>query len=89
MISVPVGTGDIADAMISASQMIYASRMKERILFHACKASISCGGEPYIILRQQYYIKFRPSEKTKNAKKVVDKWRMVWYYLGVVRTQLL
>ena len=27
MISVPVGTGDIADAMISASQMIYASRM--------------------------------------------------------------
>ena len=34
MISVPVGTGDIADAMISASQMIYASRMKERILYH-------------------------------------------------------
>ena len=32
MISVPVGTDDIADAMISASQMIYASRMKERIL---------------------------------------------------------
>ena len=28
MISVPDGTGDIADAMISASQMIYASRMK-------------------------------------------------------------
>ena len=27
MISVPVGTGDIADAMISATQMIYASRM--------------------------------------------------------------
>ena len=34
MISVPVGTGDIADTMISASQMIYASRMKERILYH-------------------------------------------------------
>ena len=34
MISVPVVTGDIADAMISASQMIYASRMKERILYH-------------------------------------------------------
>ena len=28
MISVPCGTGDIATAMISASQMIYASRMK-------------------------------------------------------------
>ena len=34
MISVPCGTGDIADAMISAPQMIYASRMKERILYH-------------------------------------------------------
>ena len=43
MISVPVGTGDIADAMISASQMIYASRMEERILYHACAASISFG----------------------------------------------
>ena len=29
MISVPAETDDIADAMISASQMIYASRMKE------------------------------------------------------------
>ena len=43
MISVPDGTGDIAVAMISASQMIYASRMKERILYHTCVASISCG----------------------------------------------
>ena len=43
MISVPIGTDDIADAMISALQMIYASRMKERILYHACKASISYG----------------------------------------------
>ena len=43
MISVPIGTDDIADAMISALQMIYASRMKERILYHACVASISCG----------------------------------------------
>ena len=34
MISVPCGTDDIADAMISASQMIYALRMKERILYH-------------------------------------------------------
>ena len=32
MISVPMVTGDIADAMISASQMIYALRMMERIL---------------------------------------------------------
>jgi len=38
MISVPFGTGDIADAMISASQMIYASRMMEQILYHAAKA---------------------------------------------------
>ena len=43
MISVPVVTGDIADAMISASQMIYASRMEERILYHACEANISYG----------------------------------------------
>ena len=43
MISVPVGMGDIADAMISASQMIYALRMKERILYHTCGASISYG----------------------------------------------
>ena len=38
MISVPCGTGDIADAMISATQMIYASRMKERILYHIAQA---------------------------------------------------
>ena len=40
--------------------------------------------EPYIILRQQYFID--PTRKSKNAKKVVDKWDLVWYYLGVVRT---
>ena len=55
MISVPCGTGDIADAMISASQMIYASRMKERILYHICRVNISCG-LPYIISRQRYII---------------------------------
>ena len=33
MISVPDRTGDIACAKISASQMIYASRIKERILY--------------------------------------------------------
>lgn len=43
MISVLLGTDDILDGMISALQMIYASRMLERILYHACAASISCG----------------------------------------------
>ncbi len=55
MISVPVGTGDIADAMISASQMIYASRMKERILYHACIASISYGNAVYHIAQAIYH----------------------------------
>ena len=41
MISVPCRTEDIADAMISAAQMIYALRMVERILYHTCAASIS------------------------------------------------
>ena len=36
-------TDDIPVGMISASQMIYASRIGERILYHACIASISCG----------------------------------------------
>lgn len=43
MISVPDGTGDIANAMISAAQMIYALRIKERILYHICGANISYG----------------------------------------------
>ena len=55
MISVPCGTGDIADAMISASQMIYASRMKERILYHACEASISYGKAVYHIASAIYH----------------------------------
>ena len=55
MISVPFGTGDIADAMISASQMIYASRMKERILYHACEASISYGIAVYHIALAIYH----------------------------------
>ena len=50
MISVPCGTGDIADTMISAPQMIYALRMKERKLYHVCGANISYG-LPYIISR--------------------------------------
>ncbi len=44
MISVPVGTDDIANAMISASQMIYASRMKGTDIISCLpQASISCG----------------------------------------------
>ena len=49
MISVPCGTGYIACAMISSAQMIYASRMKGRILYHACVASISHGNAVYHI----------------------------------------
>ena len=55
MISVPRGTGDIADAMISALQMVYASRMKERILYHACEASISYGIAVYHIALAMYH----------------------------------
>ena len=55
MISVPCGTGDIADAMISAAQMIYASRMKERILYHTCEASISYGNAVYHIALAIYH----------------------------------
>ena len=57
MISVPFGTGDIADAMISAPQMIYASRMKERILYHACEASISYGFSVYHIAKGDISLK--------------------------------
>ena len=56
MISVPVGTGDIADAMISASQVIYASRMKERILYHARRRQVYHTATPYIISRKRYII---------------------------------
>ena len=49
MISVPVGTGDIAGAMISASQMIYASRMKGTDI-------ISCLRSKYIIRLVVYHI---------------------------------
>ena len=51
IISVPCGTGDIADAMIYAPHMIYALRMKlngynsifAQQIYHACEASISYG----------------------------------------------
>ncbi len=48
-------TDYIADAMISASQMIYASRMKERILYHICKANISYGIAVYHIALAIYH----------------------------------
>ena len=55
MISVPDGTDDIACAMISASQMIYASRMQERILYHICNANISYGKAVYHIAAAIYH----------------------------------
>ena len=51
MISVSGGTDDIADAMRSALQMIYASRIKGRILYHICNANISYGLPDIILLR--------------------------------------
>ena len=53
MISVLYGTDDIADAMISASQMIYASRMKGTDI-------ISCLRSKYII--RQSHISYRVSD---------------------------
>ena len=53
MISVPCGTDDIADAMISASQMIYASRMKGTDI-------ISCLRSKYII--RLFRISYRVSD---------------------------
>ena len=44
-----------AEFMISASQMIYASRMMERILYHACEASISYGIAVYHIALAIYH----------------------------------
>ena len=49
MISVPYGTGNIADAVIFASQMIYASAYEGTYI-------ISCLGSKYIILRKRYFI---------------------------------
>ena len=58
-------TDDIADAMIYASHMIYASRMKTGTdiilifapqIYHTCKTSISYSFTAYIILLQQYII---------------------------------
>jgi len=61
MISDPDGTGDIADTMISASQMIYAPRMNEQIVYHTAM--------PYSILRKRCIIEksivfwYNPFEK--------------------------
>ena len=59
--------------MISATQMIYASRIKNGYnsifapqIYHTCEASISYSHSVYIILRQQY---------------IIDKRRLFWYNL--------
>ena len=50
MISVPHGTGDISSIWYrSASDDICLRHMKERILYHACVASISYGRAVYHI----------------------------------------
>ena len=56
MISVPGGTGDIANAMISASQMIYASRMKGTDIISCLRSKYITRHKPYIISRQRYII---------------------------------
>ena len=56
MISVPVGTGDIAGAMISASQMIYASRMVGTDIISYLQSKYIIRRKPYIISRQRYII---------------------------------
>ena len=56
MISVPLGTGDIADAMISASQMIYALRMGETDIISYLREQIYHAAQPYIISRKRYII---------------------------------
>jgi len=54
MISVPCGTDDIADAMISASQMIYASRMNgtDIMSYHHRRYIITNPGKPPMILHR-------------------------------------
>ena len=56
MISVPVGTGDIADTMISASQMIYASRMNGTDVISYLRSKYIMRRQPYIISHQRYII---------------------------------
>ncbi len=51
-------TDDIADAMISASKMIYASRVKERILYHICIANISYGTSRISYRIEMYHLKW-------------------------------
>ena len=55
MISVPCGTGDIADAMISASQMIYASRMKGTDIISYLQRNILYGAAVYHIASAIYH----------------------------------
>ena len=56
MISVPCGTGDISSIWYRTVVRWYMpAAYEERILYHACEASISYG-LPYIISRQRYII---------------------------------
>ena len=64
MISVPVRTGDIAGAMIFASQMIYASRMKGTDIISCLQGKYITRHKPYIISRQRY---------------IIEKCRIIWY----------
>ena len=59
MISVPCGTDDIADAMISASQMIYASRMKGTDIISYLRSKYIMRRKPYIISHRRYIIENR------------------------------
>ena len=59
MISVPCGTDDIADAMISASQMIYASRMKGTDIISYLRSKYIMRCKPYIISHRRYIIENR------------------------------
>ena len=56
MISVPDGTGDIANAMISASQMIYASRMMGADIISYLRSKYIMRRQPYIISHKRYII---------------------------------
>ena len=59
MISVPCGTGDIADAMISASQMIYAFGIWRNGYYIMLAKQVYHTATPYIISQQRYIIEKR------------------------------
>ena len=74
MISVPCGTGDISSIWYrSASDDICLRHVKERILYHACEASISYGNAVYHIAQAILYVLkwCDPKRKRSNFK--------IWY----------